>query len=72
MVTAPALGTIAAGVALAFARDVPLIRTFLLGSAMLGAALVGFCITRNFPLALALLFVVGGCSTGATKLFRPA
>jgi MFS family permease len=70
MVTAPALGTIGAGVALAFARNVPLIRTFLLGSAMLGAALVGFCITRNFPLALALLFVVGGCSTGATTLIN--
>lgn len=70
MVTAPALGTIAAGFVLAFARNVPLVRTFLLSSAALGAGLVGFCITTNFPLALTLLFIVGACSSGATTLIN--
>jgi MFS family permease len=66
MLTVPAAGTVAAGVALAAMRRMSLVRCFVITSAALTAALLGFCATRSFPFALALLFVIGGCSTTAT------
>ena len=70
LVTAPALGTIAAGVALALVARVPLVRTLLWSSAGLGAALVGFCVTRSFPLALGFLFIA--VNTALVLLLRRA
>ncbi|MEA2641298.1 MAG: hypothetical protein QOF51_2692 [Chloroflexota bacterium] len=72
MLTLPAAGTIAAGFALAFAGRVPVVRGFLATSAVLAISLIGFCITRNFPLALGLLFVTGACSSAATTLANTA
>jgi MFS family permease len=68
MLTVPALGTIACGITLAALRRIPLVRSFMLLAAIMGAALIGFCATRNFPLALGLLFIIGGCSTGSNTL----
>jgi len=68
MLMVPALGTIACGITLAALRRIPLVRSFVLLAAAMGAALIGFCATRNFPLALALLFIIGGCSTGSNTL----
>jgi predicted MFS family arabinose efflux permease len=68
MLTFPALGSVAVGLTLAALRRVSMVRAFLLLALTLAAALVGFCITRSFPVALATLFVVGGCSTGSNTL----
>jgi MFS family permease len=68
MVTAPALGSIAAGAVLALWSSIPVVRTFLVGAAGLGAALVAFCVTQSFGLGLVFLFVVGMCQSGATTL----
>jgi MFS family permease len=65
MLTMPAIGTITSATLLAFAGRLPLVRTFLLASAALALALIGFSITRNFPLALALLIVIGGCTSAS-------
>ncbi|MFI5269971.1 MAG: MFS transporter, partial [Chloroflexota bacterium] len=70
MLTVPALGTIAAGVALTAIRRVSLVRSFVVLAAAMGAALVGFCATRSFPVALAMLFVIGGCSTATNTLIN--
>ncbi len=66
LLTVPAIGTVTAGVLLTLVRRAPLVRVFLLSSIAVTAALLGFCATRSFPLALGLLFVVGGGSTTAT------
>jgi hypothetical protein len=70
MLTVPALGTIAAGSGLSVIRRMSLVRSFVILVAALGLALVGFCVTRSFPLALGLLFVVGGCSTTSNTLIN--
>jgi MFS family permease len=70
MLTVPALGTIAAGVAITAIRRISLVRSFLILSAAMGGALVGFCATRSFPLALGFLFVIGGCSTATNTLIN--
>ena len=70
MLAVPALGTIAAGIALTALRRVSLVRSFILLAAAMGAALIGFCATRSFPLALVLLFVIGGCSTATNTLIN--
>jgi MFS family permease len=70
LTTAPALGTIASGFALAYFGNLPLVRTFLLAAVTLGAALVGFSLTSNFAVALILLFIVGACSTGSSTLIN--
>jgi predicted MFS family arabinose efflux permease len=65
MLTMPAVGTITSATLLAFAGRLPLVRTFLLDSTGLAIALIGFSITRNFLLALALLVVIGGCTSAS-------
>ena len=70
MLTVPALGTICAGVALTAIRRLSLVRAFVMLSAAMGLGLVGFCATRSFPVALALLFVIGGCSTATNTLIN--
>ncbi len=68
MLTVPALGTIATGITLAWVRRVALVRSFVILVAAMACALIGFCATRSFPVALGLLFVIGGCSTAANTL----
>jgi MFS family permease len=68
MLTVPALGTIVAGVALSTFRRISLVRGFLVTSTGVALALIGFCAAPSFPVALALLFVVGGCSTAAVTM----
>lgn len=68
MLTVPAMGSITAGLTLALLRKVSLIRAFLTISAAMAGGLLVFCVTRNFPLALLMLFVVGGCSTGSNTI----
>ncbi|MEA2640963.1 MAG: hypothetical protein QOF51_2357 [Chloroflexota bacterium] len=69
MLAMPAIGTITAAFGLATIGRLPLVRTFLVVAATLACALIGFSLTRNFPLALAFLFVIGGCiSAGQTTL----
>jgi predicted MFS family arabinose efflux permease len=63
MMTAPAIGTIAAGIALAMRGRVPLARLFLATTAILAMALLAFCITRSVPVALGILVVVGACAS---------
>jgi MFS family permease len=65
MLTMPAFGTITAAALLAFAGRLPLVKTFLLSSTGLGLALIGFSLTRSFPMALALLVVIGGCTSAS-------
>jgi MFS family permease len=69
MLTAPAIGTIASGVALALLGRVSLVRSFLLTSAIQGVALIAFCATQNVPVGLLLLVVIGACgSTSVTSV----
>ncbi|HLG72694.1 MAG TPA: MFS transporter [Chloroflexota bacterium] len=68
MLTVPAMGSVAVGLTLAALRRLSMVRAFLLLALTMAAALIGFCITRSFPVALCLLFVVGGCSTGSNTL----
>jgi MFS family permease len=63
MLTAPAAGTIVFGTVLAMVGRVPLMKTFFGASTVLGLAILGFVLTTSFPLAVVLLFVVGGCAT---------
>jgi MFS family permease len=72
MLTAPAAGTIVFGTALAMAGRVPLMKTFFVAASTVGLALLGFVFTTSFPLALALLFVVGGGSTVAITVMNTA
>jgi hypothetical protein len=69
MLTAPAIGTIASGIALAMMGRVSLVRSFLLTSAIQGVALIVFCATQNVPVGLLLLVVIGACgSTSVTSV----
>ncbi|MBV8085042.1 MAG: MFS transporter [Chloroflexi bacterium] len=70
MLTMPAVGTITAAFVLAAVGRIPLIRAYLLTATTLALALIGFTITRNFPLALALLVVIGGCTSGAATVIN--
>jgi MFS family permease len=65
MLTMPAVGTIAAAFGLAVVGRVPLVRTFWGASVLLCLVLLGFALTRSFPLALGLLLLTGACITTA-------
>jgi 4-hydroxybenzoate polyprenyltransferase len=54
------------------AGRVPLMKTFFVAASTVGLALLGFVLTTSFPLALALLFVVGGGSTVAITVMNTA
>src|SRR2546425_766538 len=60
LMTLPAAGTIVAGIALSALARGSLVRWFLITSAGVGLALLGVCATRSFPVALVLLFIIGG------------
>src|SRR5262249_9553418 len=49
LLTMPAFGTIASAMLLAYAGRLPLVKTFLLASVGLGLALIGFSLTRSYP-----------------------
>ncbi|HZT07200.1 MAG TPA: MFS transporter [Chloroflexota bacterium] len=70
MLTLPAVGTIVSGALLAVAGRIPLVRTFIATALGLAVALIAFCVTRNFPAALALLFVVGACQSSSTTIIN--
>ncbi|HLY67557.1 MAG TPA: MFS transporter, partial [Chloroflexota bacterium] len=68
MLTVPALGTVVAGTILAAASRISLVRVYIVTVGMMAGGLLGFCLTRSFPVSLALLFVVGGCSTASVTV----
>jgi MFS family permease len=72
MLTAPAAGTIAFGTVLALAGRVPLTKTFFVAAFAVALALLGFVVTASFPLALALLFVIGGASSVSITVMNTA
>jgi MFS family permease len=72
MLTAPAAGTIVFGTTVAIIGRIPLMKTFFLASATLGVALLGFVTTTIFPLALVLLFIVGGCANVSATVMNTA
>ncbi len=63
MMTVPAAGTIVVGVLMALLPKIPLVRFFFATWASYGLALLVFSFTRNFPLALVMLFIVGASTT---------